>query len=452
MSRLASQALKFPLAVTTFAAQKLVGALPLSNSTVGRAVQTNLYKTGEAAQRDFASNTTLFGAFQFSDAAQNAILSAATDALSLKFLRPDYLRGAANSIMRSGAGAIGSVASPTARELLAQQFRNTFDVIALVNHVFAPAVLSSDGTYPLDEMLAKCYEGDDYPSLWSVEGLGERYAEAYMHEKKPVRDLLSRGPGAEIPAKAQLMMHAGIGISFAKDSVRKLTPWSSELEFKDALREFLDICEANSMPGYLGAAVESLGLVTRTWYKQMVTPITRYLAEIDPNALDFFWHGAGRAMNFSPMYMLPGMSPWLAAKLEPPDDRARLNARAGVAWAFSVVNSRHPEITDNFLATRGEEVSGDDGFENGAFSSFIMAGEMVPGHKYIPAYSRHQPDPGNPTAIDAWNQHIGQDCVTRIDHYREVLRSHGKLDEVFRYHCLPQYVAELELTATPKKA
>ncbi len=265
-----------------------------------------------------------------------------------------------------------------------------------------------------------------------------------MNEKRPVRDLLTSGKGGALPAKAQLMMHAGIGIAFAKDAAAKLTPWSSEAEFKDVLREFLDICLANSMPGYLGAAVESLGLVTRTWHKQLVTPLTRYLGEVDPNAVEFFWHGAGRAMNFSPMYMLPGLSPWLAAQQEPPDDIARRNARSGVAWAYTVVNSRQPEITANFLATRGEEVSGDDGFACGAYSSLIMASDMVPGHQYVAAYGTYQPDPGKPAEVDAWNQYIGQDCLARINHYRETLKTHSKLDELFRYHSLPKYIAELE--------
>ena len=444
MSGLTSAALKFPLAVTTFAAQKLVGALPLADSGIGRAVQSNLYKTGEAAQRDFATNTALFGAFQFGDAAQEAILSMLTDALTLKVLKPEYLRGAMSGLMRGGAGAIGTVATPTARELLAQQFRNTFDVIALVNHVYAPDHLSSDGTYPLEEMLDKAYSGGHYPTLWSIEGVGERYAEAFMHEKRPVRDLLTSGQGGAMPLKAQLMMHAGMGIAFAKDAVVKITPWSSEIEIKDVLREFLDICLANSMPGYLGAAVESLGLVTRTWHKQLVTPLTRQLGEVDPNAVEFFWHGAGRAMNFSPMYMLPGLSPWLAAQQEPPDDIARRNARSGVAWAYTVVNSRQPEITANFLATRGEEVSGDDGFACGAYSSLTMASDMVPGHEVVAAYGRYQPDPGKPAEVDAWNQYIGQDALTRINHYRETLKTYGKLDELFRYHSLPKYIAELE--------
>jgi hypothetical protein len=444
MSGLASAVIKFPLAVTTLAARKLVGALPLGDLGMGRAVQSNLYKTGEAAQRDLAPNAVLSGALQFTDAAQEALLAMATDALTLRILQPEYLRGAMSGLMRGGTGAIGTMATPNARDLLAWQLRNTCDAIALVNHTDAPAQLSPEGAWPLEELLDKAYSDGEYAAPWSIEGLGERYAEAHLRESTLVRDLLTSGPAAALPSRARLMMHAGMGHAFATDAVAKLTPWSDVTEFDDTLREFLDRCRANSMAGYVGAAIESLGFATRAWHKQMVSPLTRRLGEIDPAALEFFWHGAGRALNFQPLYMLPGLSPWLAAQQEPPDDVARHNARAGVAWAFTLVNIRRPEITANFLATRGEDVSGDDAFACGAWSALIMAGDTVPGHQYVGAYGRYQPDPANPAAVDAWHQHIGEDSLTRVNHYRDTLKAYGKLDEIFRYHALPKYVAELE--------
>jgi len=140
-------------------------------------------------------------------------------------------------------------------------------------------------------------------------------------------------------------------------------------------------------------------------------------------------------------------SPWIASQQEPPDDLARKNARSGVAWAFTVVNRRHPEITANFLATRGEEVAGDDSFACGAFSSLIMAGDMVPGDENVINYGKFQPDAGDPAAIDAWNQNLGLEVGKRLEQYRETLRANNKLDEVFRYHSLPKYVADLEAAA-----
>jgi hypothetical protein len=154
-------------------------------------------------------------------------------------------------------------------------------------------------------------------------------------------------------------------------------------------------------------------------------------------------------MYFSPMYMLPGFSPWHAAQLEPPNETARRNARAGVAWAFTIVNIRQPEIASNFLSHRAEEITGNDAFTNGVYSTMIMAGEMVPGHRFVTGYSRYKPDAKDSAAVSAWNQYVGSDCETRVNYYRQTLKAHGKLGEVFRYHSLPDYVGALSSPMAP---
>ena len=332
--------LKFQVAVSCFAAQRMLGVLPLSGSKPLRSVQELLYETGEAAKKDFRTNTLLFGAFQLGDKAQSAFADLVSDAMTLKMLNPGYMMDVVSGLAQGSADAVTSVASTDALGLLTEQFRNTGDVLGFVNDVDAPEELSADGTYPLDEQIHKFYSRGDYPALWLVEGLGERYARAHMTKGRDVRDLLTSGQGLALPDKAQLMMHAGMGITFAKDAIDELTPWSSETRVKAALRRFLHLVRKNSMLGYEGAALESLGLVTQTWYAQLVPVITDQLLALDADATEFFWHGAGRAMYFSPMYMLPGLSPWDAADREPPDDTARRNARAGVAWAFTIVNVR----------------------------------------------------------------------------------------------------------------
>ncbi len=175
----------------------------------------------------------------------------------------------------------------------------------------------------------------------------------------------------------------------------------------------------------------------------MVNLIYDHLALIDGPASEFFWHGAGRAMYFSPMYMLPGLSPWDAASVEPPNETARRNARAGVAWAFTIVNVRQPEIASNFLVNRVSEIEGNDAFTDGVYSALIMAGEMVPRHRFVTGYCRYKPDAKNPAAVSVWNQWVGTDVEARVNFYRQTLKAHGKLSEVFRYHSLPDYVAEL---------
>jgi hypothetical protein len=450
MTELANAALKFPVAMSSFGAQKLLGILPLGDSEAGRKLRANLYRAGDTAKKEFSTNTALFGAFQFVDKAQTDLIGLAADTVTLKVLNPSYMWRAVTDLVHGGTGAIGSVATATSRRLLGEQFGNTFDVISFVNHVDAPSTLSADGTYPVDEAIERLYSRGEYPALWLIEGLGERYAEAYMGEGRRVHGLLSAGKGAILPEKTQLMMHAGIGITFAKHALTSLTPLSTNEEIDAALLNFLDLVDDNSQERYKGAALESLGLVTRTWYVQMVLLIYDRLALLNGPASEFFWHGAGRAMYFSPMYMLPGFSPWHAAQLEPPNETARRNARAGVAWAFTIVNIRQPEIASNFLAHRSDEIEGNDAFTDGVYSTLIMAGEMVPGHRFVTGYCRYKPDAKNTAAVSGWNQYVGADCETRVNFYRQTLKAHGKLGEVFRYHALPDYVGALSSPMTAR--
>ncbi len=442
MLEFADAALKFNIALSSFGAQRILGVLPMANAEPIRAFQENFYKAGENAKQGFQTNTALFGAFQFSDKAQSALAGFASDALSLKAFRPSYIRHVASGIAQGSAAAMESLGTEKSRALLKQQFANTFDVISYVNHVDAPNQLSSDGTYPLEEMITQCYSHGDYPALWYVEGLGERYAEAYMAAGgNEIYDLLTSGKMAEADPKIQTMMHAGLGITLAKHALASLTPWSTHAEFKAALLGFMAQVRQNSMPGYEGAALESLGLVARTWNGQLVKLISSHLLAMDPDAFEFFWHGCGRAMYFSPMYMLPGLSPWDAADNEPPNQIACLNARAGVAWAFTIVNVRQPEIAANFLVHKGDQIAGNDAYTDGVYSTLIMAGDMVPGHQYVAAFGEYQPS--DLAALAAWNKHIGSNAGTTVNSYRATLKANNKLGEVFRYHDLADYVVNL---------
>jgi hypothetical protein len=437
--------LKWQIAVSCFAAQRMLSVLPLSRREPLRSMQELFYETGEAAKKDFRTNTWLFGSFQFGDKAQSALADLVSDTIRLKVLNPGYMMDVVSDLFRESTDAVATVGSTDGLGRLTEQFQNMRDVLGFVNDVDAPEELAADGTYPLAEKLEKFYARGDYPALWLVEGLGERFARARSKKNRDVRDLFTSGEGAALPAKARLMMHAGMGIAFAKDAIDELTPWSSERTVKDALKGFLQRIARNSMPGYEGAALESLGLVTHTWYAQLVRLVSDQLLALDADAGEFFWHGAGRSMYFSPMHMLPGLSPWEAADHEPPDETARRNARAGVAWAFTIVNVRQPEITAHFLRHRTDSISSNDAYTNGVHSTLVMAGEMVPGHKDVSEFCRFRPDADDSGLVSAWNTYIGRDAGDKIDQYRRSLEADGQLGEVFRYHDLSQFVADLAL-------
>lgn len=438
--------LKFPVAVSCFAAQRLLGMIPLVGDWESvRSAQKTLYETGEAAKKDFSTNTMLFGAFQFGDKAQSVLATLAEDTMSLKVLKPSYVMRVVSDLVQGSTDALEAVKTGDARSLLREQFQNTGDVIGFVNHSDAPSKFASDGSYPLDDSVEQCYSRGDYPALWLVEGLGERYAHAHLDAGWETDGLLTSEQAASLPEKTQLMMHAGAGIAFAKHEIDKLTPWSSEADIRDALKRFLDQVRESSIPGYEGAALESLGLVARTWYPQLVRLISDNLLALDVDAVEYYWHGAGRAMYFSPMTMLPGLSPWDAADQEPPDETARQNARAGVAWAFTIVNVRQPGIAANFLRHKSDRIDDNDAYTNGVYSTLIMAGDMVPGHRYVSEFCRYKPDASESATEEAWARHIGHDVQEKTDQYRDALKAHHLLGEVFRFHALPEFVADLDL-------
>ena len=438
----ANAALKWQVAVSCFAAQRMLGVLPLSDREPLRSIQELFYETGEAAKKDFRTNTWLFGSFQAGDKAQSVFADLVSDTMRLKPLNPAYMMDMASDLFQGSAEAVTSLVSMDELGSLTEQFRNMSDVLGFVNDADAPEELAADGSYPLDERIEKFYARGDYPALWLVEGLGERFARAHQKKDRNVRDLLTAGPGAAAPRKARLMMHAGMGIAFAKDAIDELTPFSEESKVKDELRGFLQRVRQNSMSGCEGAALESLGLVARTWYPQLVPLVSDQLQALDADATEFFWHGAGRSMYFSPMYMVPGLSPWQAADREPPDDTARRNARAGVAWAFTIVNIRHPKVTASFLDHKADRISKNDAYANGVYSTLVMAGDTVPGHKHVSEFVQYQPE--DTSQADAWAKHIGRDVAEKVDRYRQALEAQQGLGEVFRYHDLPQFVADLE--------
>jgi hypothetical protein len=438
--------------LTTSSAKAAVpGAEVQAPSAIETEVLSDLFRVTEAAQREFATSPLVFGGFQAVDLAQRALVDLSADVLALKAFRPDYLANLGDQMLRRSVAVARLFETADARRLTVQQLRNTLGVIRLVNDS-PPANVVAPEDYPLESRIKAAYALGKYPALWAVEGLGQDYAVNQMQTGTPLRGLLTTGKGAQLPAESLLMMHAGAGLAFAKHAIVMITPYSSKQEIDGALRVFLELVNENSREGYRGAALESLGLVTRTWYAALMGPVSQRLAAIDPLAAQYFWHGAGRAMVFYPINMLPGFSPFESADNEPPDEIARRNARAGVTWAFTVINLQHPEIIANFLLNNGTEMAKNDAFRDGVTSTLIMASEMVPDNTNVTRFCQYQPDDSKPALVESWQRNIGTDCATRVETYRQTLRTHARLDEVFRYQSLSDLVVALDHGAGGAKA
>jgi hypothetical protein len=298
--------------------------------------------------------------------------------------------------------------------------------------------IPATGVFDLAGLVERAYSLGAYPDLWAVEGLGHVYADRYWERGEGFQDILGNDRARGIPKSSLTMLHAGVGLSLARHLLQGATPYDAPEQLRDRACAFLRCCHENSRPGYEGAAIESLGLVTRTWHAQLVPPIDAALSEIDPRARDHFWHGAGRALYFHPLYIVPGaFSPWRAIDDEPPDPMARLNMKAGLAWATVLVNCRQPDILMQVIRERGLALAADDAFASGAAAAIVMASDVTPSDEFIEALCAYPPG-AHGDAANLWASLIGDPCRAGL-RAQPMLADRGGLGEVFRYQRFPDW-------------
>src|SRR5262249_3439672 len=149
--------------------------------------------------------------------------------------------------------------SPQDAGLAWQELKNKIDVFTLVKNLDARLGLKTDQFTPLPELVDKAYSVSAWEALWAVEGTGHYYADQYWKKYGEPHGLLF-AENAPVPVKSLTMLHAGLGLSIADRLLDKLTTESTAEEVRDTLKIFVTQCKNNSRKGYMGAAIESLGL------------------------------------------------------------------------------------------------------------------------------------------------------------------------------------------------
>lgn len=333
------------------------------------------------------------------------------------------------------------------RKVAEQQVRNTIEVFNLVKNVRQLLAEPAVGELPLPDLVRKAYTLGEYPALWAIEGLGHDYAErVWSGQHGDPQDLLTSGLARMAPDSSLAMLHAGIGLYFAERLLKTVTPYSRGAEVSEMLWHFIRLCQRNSRPGYTGCSLESLGLVTRTWHPQIVKLIDRNLQQMSDEALGYFWHGVGRALYFAPTHLVPELySPWFAVDSDPPHELGRMNARAGLAWATTLVNLRRPEILESLLRKRERFLTEDDAFANGVAASIAMASDVTPQNSIVASFLKYKPRSTCCTA-KVWESHVRWPAEQAFRRYQPLLRSRGHIEELFRYQPLPELARRLENT------
>lgn len=338
--------------------------------------------------------------------------------------------------------ALFSILNPSrATGVSLQECRNKIYIMDLVARIDS-LLPGPGGSNSLTETVEKAYGLGTFPALWAIEGIGHKWGETYLSEGRPPQALLKGEEGDRVAESSLTMLHAGLGMAIAQDCLKKLGG-KDPLSRRQAMEEFLSDCRQGSKDGYSGAAIESLGLVTRfvkgaKWMQSLDAELTA----LDEAAAGYFWHGAGRALYFSPPNFIPGFrSPWRAVAMalsEAPREDARFNLIAGLAWAVTLVNMRHPEVVEEFLQRHHAELP-TAAFANGVASATVMRFDISPQEPSLSRFRDYRP---NPARLDPsiWSSCVSEPMHAAVETYHPGLMRAGMLDAVFRYQRLADLI------------
>jgi len=334
--------------------------------------------------------------------------------------------------------------------VLATECRNKAKIMTLVQGL--DSYMDPEGRTSLQTIVEKCYALGSFPALWAVEGAGKDLAEWHMSRNTTPSRILTDAPLDPKWDKSLLMLHAGIGLGFAKNLVERMTSSSGEQVRQVAIRT-VELCRNNSRPGYYGAAIESLGLVSRfmkdaAFCRQVHDVLTKEA----PESVGFFWRGVGRCLYFHPVNFMPGFSrPCRAMDLceaETPTPDLKETLLAGVAWPLTIVNMTNPEVMEWVLEHDDQYFNGSRAFINGMMSSVIMRYDTTLDDPLVGRFVNHKPNPQNTALCALWESRIRQPIEAAIHSIYPVLKKHNRLDEVFQYHpSLESLAAKLEQEA-----
>jgi len=448
MRELAGAFLSVPWAASLFGLEQL-SRLVAGGPGAAIQVEAELYKAVKATEEGMSD--VAWAIYRVGDSAQRAAVDALAELVTLRAPQRGALDQMVRDVADQTAESTETWLSDVGRGAALIQLKNSLEVFNLVKSVTHVLSIPKHDRFTLEPLVAQAYALGDFPDLWAIEGLGHDYADRFWDGDEPIAGILENEWARNVPRSSLTMLHAGVGLSFAQRLLKTVSPYDSDATVRNMLRQYITLCQANSLPGYDGAALESLGLVTRTWHPQMVTVTDENLAVLDPRAREFFWHGAGRALYFHPLYIVPGiLSPWRAVDREPPDPIARANMRAGLAWATTIVNLRQPEVLVRLIATRGADLAQDDSFSWGLVSSLVMAQDITPHDRCIASFGEFDPSALPPGVRERWERLVRRPYLDAIHRAQPMLASRDLLGEVFRYHPYPGWLDALSPRTGPR--
>lgn len=295
----------------------------------------------------------------------------------------------------------------------------------------APALLelAPGQDLPLEEQLQRASGLGVYPSVWAREGLGYAHARQAWKAGRPPQGLLV---AERLPAHAIIPLHTGAALAFAA-RLLEAEPVSSTA----VLEAWLALWEQNAHPCHRDLAVEGLGLVARNLYPHRVQRTGELLGALAPGLDEPFWHGVGRGLYFAPTHALP----WSGAAgrafdkawREPPHEAGRRNATAGLAWALTLVNFRHPEILADVLSRHGSDIGSFEAFSQGVASAVLIWYDTVGQDRHLTRFLAHRPAASNSRFASLWRDVVLAPGETALQRTYPALQRSGGLAALFRW-------------------
>ncbi len=384
--------------------------------------------TVEARRRMGPQSSRIFSLF---DRAQDGAADLLRQALGPEPLDAGTLPRLAAELARRTAGGfevLFSGGAPAAGvELL-----NKAEVYVLVRENALILGIPDRFPLPIQDLAERAYGIGEFPALWAVEGLGHDWGVSFSDRGRTPHGLLTGRVADGLPEKSMLMLHAGVGLWAAQLEIDAVAKAPTRGAIDESVDTVVRLCRDNSRPGDLGAAYESLGLVTRLFHPPLLSRVNRAVRRVAPQVHDYFWHGAGRAIYFSPLNFLPCSSEQVfsQARHEATGERAWLNAVTGLAWAITLVNQRQPWILEElWIRPHGDELAATDAFAEGVASSIAMRAATTPGAALIEDFVSYRPARGS---ARRWDQLVG-DPARRALALLPALEREGRMGEIFRY-------------------
>jgi hypothetical protein len=319
--------------------------------------------------------------------------------------------------------------------LFAQELQNKLEAFCLFEYIDYALHLDSSGPLSLSQLVARAARLDSYFSVWATEGIGHYFADAYLTDNSSPHSLMSRPDSLEVPRSSLVALNAGLGLALAEWLLE--TANREQHVHRHMLTAFVELCLSNCSPGYEGVGFEALGLAARTLYPHLISAIDSHLSCHDPDLLEYFWHGVGRALYFSPTQFLPFCSePWHGLEMclqEPGHPLGRRNAVAGFVWALTLVNVRHPEIVAEFLDRNATHIPEPEAFVNGLCSALLIWSDAQPGQRNVDEFIDYQPNSLDRPLSRLWTIYVQQPWIQTLQEHSWDDRHMGRL---FRYQSL----------------